>query len=184
MGALIGYYATSLRNLSSFAIDKSVLDSSLKSVINYVESKRGNLPIEYLITPENNSGELRVNSMPTMLMVRQLGLDFYPSRTLYVINFNDYQIREQIKAKALKDGILVTDQQVMAQLKEIENNLRMRLPFTLTVEQDIENKEKLSIESVSDKNGDDLKNNIVEINIQSLGIYNKYWLDTGAFEIL
>ena len=184
MGALIGYYATSLGNLPGFAIDKSILDSSLKSVVNYVESKRENLPIEYLITPENNSGELQVNSMPTRLSVRQLGLDSYPPRTLYVIDFNDYQIREQIKAKALKEGNSVTDQQVLAQLKEIKNNLRQRLPFTLTVEQDIDNKEKLSIESVTDKNGDDLKNNIVEINIQSLGMDNMYWLDTGAFEIL
>lgn len=184
VGSLIGYYASSLGNLPGFSIDKSVLDSSLKSVVNYVVSKRESLPIEYLITPKKNSGELGVNFMPTKLSVRQRELDSYPSRVLYIIDFNDYQIGEQIKVRARKEGNVVTDQQVKARSKEIINRLRQRLPFTLTVEQDNDNKEKLSIESVTDKNGDGIESNVVEINVQSLGVDNMYWLDTGAFEIL
>lgn len=52
MGALVGYYATSLGNLDKFLIDKSQLDKKLKSVINYIESSREGQPIEYFITPE------------------------------------------------------------------------------------------------------------------------------------
>lgn len=53
MGALIGYYATSLGNLDRFVLDKSKLDEKLKPVINYIEASREGLPIEYFITPQN-----------------------------------------------------------------------------------------------------------------------------------
>ena len=36
---------------------------------------------------------------------------------------------------------------------------------------------------VTDKNGNDLADSMIEINIQSLGADERYWLDTGAFEI-
>lgn len=74
MGALVGYYATSLGNLDKFLIDKSQLDKKLKSVINYIESSREGQPIEYFITPDKNMGELMVSSLPTTLNVRQIGL--------------------------------------------------------------------------------------------------------------
>ena len=100
MGALIGYYATSLANLDRFVIDKSKLDQKLKSVINYIEASREGQPIEYFITPDKNSGELMVSSLPTMLNVRQIGIDSYPSRKLYVIDFNSSKIGDKIQRKS------------------------------------------------------------------------------------
>ena len=82
IGALIGFYATSLANLDRFVIDKSKLDNKLKSVINYIEASREGQPIEYFITPEKSSGELMVSSLPTKLNVRQLGVASYPSSIL------------------------------------------------------------------------------------------------------
>ena len=96
MGALVGYYATSLGNLDKFIIDKSKLDKNLKSVINYIEASREGQPIEYFITPDKNMGELMVSSLPTTLNIRQLGLDSYPSRKLYVIDFNRYRMSDRV----------------------------------------------------------------------------------------
>ena len=61
--------------------------------------------------------------------------------------------------------------------------MRLRLPYYVTIEQDTDNKELLSVTGITDRNGTDIGDGYIEINIQSLGVNNQYWLDTGAFEI-
>ncbi len=183
MGALIGYYATSLGNLDRFVLDKSKLDEKLKPVINYIEASREGLPIEYFITPQKPIGELMVSSLPLRLNIRQLGIDSYPSRELYVIDFNENKIGERLRAKASKEGISMTDLQVQAKVKDVIDDMRLRMPYYVTIEQDPDNKEQLSVTGITDRNGTDIGDGYIEINIQSLGVNNQYWLDTGAFEI-
>lgn len=183
MGALIGYYASSLSVLDRFVIDQTKLDNHLKSVINYIEASREGQPIEYFITPEKNMGELMVSSLPTTLNVRQIGFDSYPSRKLYVIDFNQYRMADRIRNKAISEGHPMGDAQVLAKVKEQVDSLRLRMPFQLAIERDEDDKEKLSITSITDKNGNDLSDSMVEIHIQSLGADERYWLDTGVFEI-
>ena len=183
VGALIGYYAISLANLDRFVIDKSKLDTNLKSVVNYVEASREGQPVESLITPDKPSGELMISALPVRLSVKQLGINSYPSRKLYIIDFNTYKLGEQIKQKSVKDGVLLSDSEVMAQVKQITDNLRSRMPFYITIERDEDDKEKLSITAIRDKNDDDIADNNIEVNIQSLGADDGYWLDSGAFEI-
>lgn len=183
MGALVGYYATSLGNLDKFLIDKSQLDKKLKSVINYIESSREGQPIEYFITPDKNMGELMVSSLPTTLNVRQIGLDSYPSRKLYVIDFNQHKMLERIRSKAIQDGTSINETQTLAKVKEIIDDLRLRMPFQLSIERDEDDKEKLIITAIVDKKGNELADSNIEINIQSLGADERYWLDTGAFDI-
>ena len=77
----------------------------------------------------------------------------------------------------------MSDAQVLAKVKDMVDDLRLRMPFQLSIERDEEDKEKLSITSITDKNGNDLADSMIEINIQSLGADERYWLDTGAFEI-
>lgn len=183
MGALVGYYATSLGNLDKFLIDKSQLDKKLKSVINYIESSREGQPIEYFITPDKNMGELMVSSLPTTLNVRQIGLDSYPSRKLYVIDFNQHKMLERIRSKAIQEGTSINETQALAKVKEIIDDLRLRMPFQLSIERDEDDKEKLIITAIVDKKGNELADSNIEINIQSLGADERYWLDTGAFDI-
>ena len=183
MGALVGYYATSLGNLDKFLIDKSQLDKKLKSVINYIESSREGQPIEYFITPDKNMGELMVSSLPTTLNVRQIGLDSYPSRKLYVIDFNQHKMLERIRSKAIQEGTSINETQALAKVKEIIDDLRLRMPFQLSIERDEDDKERLIITAIVDKKGNELADSNIEINIQSLGADERYWLDTGAFDI-
>ena len=67
--------------------------------------------------------------------------------------------------------------------EDIIDDLRMRMPFQLSIDRDEDDKEKLAITSITDKNGNDLADSNIEINIQSLGADERYWLDTGAFDI-
>lgn len=183
MGALIGYYATSLSNLDRFVIDKSKLDQNLKSVINYIEASREGQPIEYFLTPDKNSGDLMISSLPTMLNVRQIGIDSYPARKLYVIDFNSTKIGEKILRRSIQNGNALNDAQIMAQVKDSIDDLKQRMPFHLSIERDDDDKETLRIATITDKDGNDLADNNIEINIQSLGADERYWLDSGEFEI-
>lgn len=183
VGALVSYYGTSLGNLDRFVIDKSQLDKNLKSVIDYIHLSRHSEHDRYLITPERSTGDLLISSLPTNLNVRQLGISSYPSRELYVVDFNNFKISERIRTESIKTGNPMTDIQVLAKTKEIVESLRLKMPFTITIDRDNEDKELLTISSIRDRNGNEISTNNIDINIQSLGAESRYWLDTGIFEI-
>ena len=90
---------------------------------------------------------------------------------------------DRIRNKAIDEGNPISDAQVLAKVKDMVDDFRLRMPFQLSIERDEEDKEKLTITSITDRNGNDLADSMIEINIQSLGADERYWLDTGAFEI-
>lgn len=181
VGALLGYYAADFHILPKFVINTEKLDTGLKSVVNFVESSRDELPVRFFLEKDSRSGNLLVNNLPLTLDVRQLKLDSYPSRKLYVIDFNKYKIADRLRHR--DDFAQMNESEIFDKTKSVIDVLRTRLPFHLTIERDDMDREKLNITSITDKNGDDLSDNNVEINIQSLGADDFYWLDTGAFEI-
>ena len=74
------------------------------------------------------------------------------------------------------------DAKVMALVKDSIDALKKRMPFKMTIERDVEDKEKLSISAITDKNGNDIMDGNLEIHIQSLGVNEQYWLDSGEFD--
>lgn len=183
MGGVLGYYASEFSNLNNFVINLSLLKQNLKSTINYIESSRDEQPIEYCITPDKNRGDLIVSNFPEILKVRQIGLDTYPCRELYSIDFNRHKMADKIRKKAiLNNEENPTDAKVIGLVNNAIDTLKKRMPFKITIERDIEDKEKLFISAVVDKNGNDIMDGNLEIHIQSLGVDEQYWLDSGAFK--
>jgi len=110
-------------------------------------------------------------------------MDTYPCRALYTIDFNTHKMADRIRRKALlNDGETLTDAKVQSLVKEQLDSLRKRMPFRITIDRDIDDKENLSISSVLDKDDKEVVDGNVEIHIQSLGADEKYWLDSGAFD--
>lgn len=182
MGGVIGHYAAELSNLNKFVIDLKKLRESLKSTVNFIEATREGQPIEYFITPEKASGDLTVSRIPTTLNVRQIGIDSYPCRALYTIDFNRHKMADSFRRKAtLNNEFDITDAKIQALVKEHTDALQKRMPFKLSIVRDPEDKEALSIESILDKEGNEINDSNIEIHIQSLGADDKYWLDSGAF---
>lgn len=181
VGGVIGHYASELSNLNKFIINLDKLKDGLKSTVNYIEASREGQPIEYFITPDSPEGELLVSSLPTTLNIRQIGMDTYPCRTLYSIDFNLHKMAERIRKKGILNGSPYTDANIQAMVKEQVDSLKRKMPFKLTITRDLENKEELSIVSVVDKTGEDVNDGDVEVHIQSLGVDEKYWLDSGVF---
>lgn len=183
MGGLIGHYASELSVLNKFVINLNKLKGNLKSTVNYIESSRDGQPIEYFITPDINRGDIVVSSIPENLKIRQIGMDSYPSRTLYSINFNEHKMIERIRRKnILEGGDIFSDAKVISIVNENIDSLKRKMPFIIGIERDLENKEELSITSIVDKNGDVVLDSNLEIHIQSLGVDEKYWLDSGSFD--
>ncbi len=182
MGGVIGHYASEHSNLNKFIINLNKLKGGLKSTVNYIEASREGAPIKYFITPEQGQGELTISNIPTNLNVRQIGMDTYPCRALYTIDFNRHKMADRIRKRALLDGgLTLTDAKVQALVSEQVDLLKKRMPFKLTIDRDIDDKELLSISTVLDKDDKEVIDGNVEIHIQSLGANEKYWLDSGAF---
>ena len=124
-----------------------------------------------------------VSSVPETLKVRQIGMDSYPCRALYSIDFNRHKMADKIRKRAILEGReCPTDAKVMALVKDSIDALKKRMPFKMTIERDIDDKEKLSISAITDKNGNDIMDGNLEIHIQSLGVNEQYWLDSGEFD--
>ena len=56
------------------------------------------------------------------------------------------------------------------------------MPFKISIERDVDDKENLSICAIVDNEGNDVIDGNLEIHIQSLGVEDQYWLDSGAFD--
>ena len=181
MGGIIGHYAAELSNLNKFVINLDKLREGLKSTVNFIEASREGQPIEYFLTNDKNQGDLTVSALPEHLNVRQIELDTYPSRALYTIDFNRYKIADRIRKKAFLNSDVLSEPQVQAIVREQIDTLKRRMPFKLTISRDMDNKEKLNIESIIDRDNNEVIDSNLEIHIQSLGVDDKYWLDSGAF---
>ncbi len=183
MGGLLGYYATELSNLDKFVINLDKLNANLQSTVNYIESSRAGMPVNYFITPDKNTGDISVSNLPAILNVSQIGMEFYPIRPLYSIDFNRQKMGESIIKKAVASGSeYPTEAQLQVLVNEMTDKLRKQMPFKFNIERDIDDKEKLTIVSITDKDGTEVtSNSFLEINIQSMGIADRYWLDSGAF---
>lgn len=182
MGGVIGHYASEYSNLDKFSINIDKIKNNLKSTVNYIEASRDGMPIEYLITPDKLQGELTVCRIPDVLNVRQLGLASYPSRALFSIDFNYMKLMNKIRNKALNNGNYPSDSALQSMINEEIESLKKRMPFKITIDRDPENKENLTISSIVDKKGVELSDSSIEIHIQSMGVDDKYWLDSGIFD--
>ena len=186
MGAVVGYYASAFSKLDKFSLSLDKLKTNLRSTVNYIEASRDGKSVDYVITPDSNQGDITICKLPCSLKVRQFELASYPSRDLYSIDFNSFKLSSKIRMKAEYNGENLSDAAVQARLKNEVDALQMRMPFTITIEKDMEDKEKLSITSIIDRNGVELSDSCIEIHIQSLGVDENgggeaYWLDSGAF---
>ncbi len=179
MGGVIGHYASEYSNLEKFSINLDMLKENLKSTINYIESAGDD---DYLISPNKIQGEYVVTKIPDTLKIKQLDLLSYPSRTLYSIDFNYTRLVNKIKDKALNKGMNLSDAAIHSMASQEMEDFKRRMPFRITIDRDPLDKEGLSISSILDRNGMVLSDSMIEINIQSLGVEEQYWLDSGAFD--
>lgn len=181
MGGVIGFYGSEFSNLDTFSLKLDKLQSNLKSTVKFVKKAQGGQTNAYVLSPEKNQGDVRVNKLPEYLSVRQLGLDFYPERALFTIDFDRNKLASSIRKNAVDQDY--TDSWVQAEVEDKVNQLKKRMPFTVSLTRENEQWEDLTIDQVLDKNGETIADTPLDISIQSLGVgEQRYWLDSGIFE--
>lgn len=181
IGAAVAHYASELSNLNNFIIMTDKLQENLKSTINFIEATREGLPIRYCITPEQNTGELTISSLPTSLNIRQLGIDSYPARSLYTLDFDHFKIADIIRKQAESEGLECSPAHLYTLVNDRIDEYKKRMPYRISIEREVDDKEKLFITSVVDRYDKELPKGVIDLHIQSLGTDEKHWLDTGAF---
>lgn len=76
----------------------------------------------------------------------------------------------------------VTETKIMGDVKDQIDALKKRMPFKLTLERDDETPEKLNIVEITDREGNEVTESFLEVHIQSLGVEEQYWIESGAFD--
>lgn len=183
IGGIIGHYGAKLSNLPNFSIDLTKLDQGLKSTVRYLESSLEGNHAEVFLTPDKHTGEFRMNNRQWRLNVRRENIPTYPSRALYVIDFDHHKIANRlIEARRVMKLPPYSEMELKEAVREEIDGLMKKMPFRVTLSREADNYENLIIDSVIDRTGEnEVSPNNLEVHIQSLGADERYWLDTGEF---
>ena len=178
VGAMIGNYASTRGSLDGFSLNLSELINTMKPTTEYFAKTEND---KAFISPLVNKSSIIVSQLPMRIWTRQLDTFSYPTRPFYMLRFNEDRIKEKMINKydiAKNDDKMVTD----AMNGEIQR-VRSLAPFDFSIvrENYSEDKELLTIESVKDRNGEDLPINYFLLSVQSMSEAEDYWLDSGAF---
>ena len=178
VGSMIGNYASTRGSLDGFSLDLSVLIKEMQPTTEYFTKAEHSTPF---ITPEINNSSIEVSQLPLSIWTRQLNSPQYPTRPFYMLDFNDDKIKERMKNKL---GLNDSDKKAInyAAISELERLRKLSpLKFNIVRESYNEDKELLKIESVVDRNNEDLPVTYFSLQVQSMSESDNYWLDSGEF---
>lgn len=153
VGAMVGFLA-SHEGFNGLTMNLKVLCQAMVSTANYI----GELDTDHkvkkaLLTPKKAYSDLMVSVFPTFLGCKQFNTPEYQARPLYVIQ------------KSNPDS-------------------QYNMPLTVSLERSFnEDKEKVIIQDIQDAEGNQLPQDCIKINIQSLVDDGSYWLDKGEFKL-
>jgi len=178
VGAMIGNYAYSRGGLNGFSLDLSDLIKEMRPTTEYFAQSENDNPF---ITPEISNATIEVHQLPLRFWTRQLDSPKYPTRPFFMLDFNEDKIKERMKNKL---GLGDSDEQGIndATVSELER-LRKLSPFKIKVirENYHGDKESLKIETVEDRNHEELPSTYFSLQVQSMSECDNYWLDSGEF---
>ena len=169
VGAMIGHYSSEYASFEHFALDTSKLKDKLKSTINYVLSPQKS---EYSLTEHIHQCDIIVNAIPVQLEIRQIDHSTYPTRPLFVIDFNYSAIEKRLE----RNNPGLSHAEIQLKIKDEVAKIKKSFPTTISLERDPQNKEGVE---VKDEEGNE---RLYQLRIQSLGTNENYWLDSGIFE--
>jgi hypothetical protein len=180
VGALIALMGGRLDKLLGFRLNIEYLKTKLISTADYfgIHNHYTKNIETIVLTPDENRSEFIAAGLPITLGFKRLLPDNYPGRPIYVLNFNVPKIIERLK----EQNNTMSESELADQLDLSMNQLKNRMPFTVKLSRQYrDSKEKISIESIVDKERNDLSPSILILSLQTLSNESGYWLDTGEF---
>ncbi len=184
-GALIAFYAKSEQKFNTLSLNTENLEKELDSAktVQFVESKKIGTRTNYLMTPLIKQGSLEVKQFPTCINAKQMDLDTYPTKASYCIDVNQTKMIEKIRRQAIANGqMTMSDEEVAAEVEKSMKELQEKMPLNIALERNCMDKDSLITTTITDKNGEELTDNNIEIQIKNIGVESSNWLNSGIFE--
>ncbi len=159
VGATIALMGGKLMRLDGFRLEIQDLKTKFKSTADYIgafDKQYFKVPKTFF-SPLNPRAEILFDN-DLLLGFRQLNMPEWTASVIYKLGFSNNDAREKYSG---------------------------RLPFKVEIERDFnESKEDLSkIQSILDKNGDDIPISALKLRLQTMADDSGYWLDTGIYEL-
>lgn len=192
VGALIAYLAEDGK-LNHFKLNTDWLKTKVLPTTEYIgviNPQTGLLA--NILTPEVNGAYKDIAAFPVMIGAKQLDVDGYPANLMYILRFNDKNIRKQATEVVKQKSGLPTDvpesnispNEVDREVEAIKFRLRTNTPLRIRLEREYyEDKETVKIDSVEDCNRNDLSPQLFELALQTWSEDDTSWLDTGIFTL-
>jgi hypothetical protein len=183
VGALIALMGGLLDKLDGFRIKTELLKKNLIATSSFIGVyNQHTLQLdEILLTPENNTCEIELHSLPLILGYKQLPNKNYRARPIYKIDFNEAYLKE----KALEQNpALEGEKEIALAVEKYRQVIKNRMPLKVKLKREWNNsREAISIEAVKDVNKNENSKQVLKLGYMTLTDENGYWLDTGAFSL-
>ncbi len=182
VGALIAYLGEAGK-LKSFRLNTSQLKRKIQPTsenIGFLNPKTEEMSPAF-ITQKRNNNTILLQSLPVYIGCKQLEITGYPARVLYKLDFNEDNIRN-----AALDMIPIDNQDnpnhVATAIETIKFRIKDNMPLKVQIVRDYySDKEVLSIDTIEDKDRNELSPSYFKISSQSIIEDGSHWLDTGKF---
>lgn len=192
VGALIAYLAENGR-LSQFRLNaenlkKKVLPTT--EFIGVINAQTGTL--DSILDPEVNGAYKEVAAFPIAIGSKQFDVDGYPANLLYMLKFNEKEIKKSAMAAVRKQSGLPEDAQesliapdkIANEVEIIKFRMRKNSPLRIRLEREYhEDKEYVKIDSIEDSERNELPVKYFELALQTWSEDSTNWLDTGVFKL-
>lgn len=184
VGALIGHIASTQGSYSGLSLDLSLFKEKMTPTTNYFglmnPVTRDISQQDIFITPDKNSNEICVPALPIIIGCRQINTSSYPSRVFYNMTFNEISIQENQKSK----GYTNIDE-LKQRIEDEKRRIQSLMPLIVRiVRDDFQNdKENIVVESVFDRNNEEIPSKYFSLFVKSLDDVEDYWLDSGVFKL-
>jgi hypothetical protein len=165
--------------LNKFKIDASSLKQNLKSTANYLGQIKENQIDPIFFGPNQEIAKFITSAIPYKIGMKNLNSTHYPSRYIYQIQYNMDFIENLAKGQIRGDNGNLANK-----IQDIVNQQNALIPYTFNVSREFNtNKEKLTIEEVTDKDGNTCSSSLFILKLITLPNENGYWFDTAEFTL-
>lgn len=179
VGAMISYLAEQPQYMPGFNVKFDSLAKSPDSIAKYIgkyDTIRGTIP-NVIISPEHDQFTIDVFSLPIVFGAKQINSEFYPSRPMFVLDFNYNGMKEKGK-RSLENNY--NPNSLAVEVDRQRNILLNKMPLKVKISRDkSEGLENLKIVEITDNQGGVISSRDIYLRLQTLPESAGHWMDTG-----
>jgi hypothetical protein len=179
VGAMIGMMGGVEDKLEGFKLNIKRLKEKVLPTSDYIgaiDMHTKNIKNPFL-GPEHNRESVAVSGLPVYIGCQQFDSGAYPARLLYVLDYDKAGMLKYIMEEEASDFLEALDI-YEKRVRNISNVVPLKFSFSRDYRQ---NREELVIQSIEDKDRNQLGRRYFKLRLQTLNTQSDFWLDSGGF---